>query len=172
MRYKKFLLIPLVFFLLVLVYVSFINSFSSNSETIRQTSTGEKSVAGEVIGVGQAVSVQITRATKSYLFGLVDLPAYAQGIGDLTTLHTAFFWSLYISTIILTTIFVIIERRNVKMAKVPVARSVFNKPSVWMRLAKAIGIGALFAIVAFLVSGDASSLPLGLLVAYLEFRLF
>lgn len=44
------------------------------------------------------------------------------------------------------------------------------KSSTWKRLGKAIGIGALFAFVAFLISGDNSSLPLGLLVAYIEFR--
>ena len=45
-----------------------------------------------------------------------------------------------------------------------------EKSFPWMRLGKAIGIGALFALISFLISGDASSLPFGLLVAYLEFR--
>lgn len=168
MRYKKFLLIPLTFFLFVFLYVNFINSLSEISETVRQSGTASKSALGEVIGVGQAVSVQVTRATKPYLFGLVNLPAYAQGIGNLTTLHTLFFWFLYALTAILTIIFIIIERRGVEM-KNPWSEK--SKPGTWMKLGKALGIGALFALVAFLISGDNSSLALGLLVAYLEFRL-
>ncbi len=170
MRFKKFLLIPVIFILLVLVYANVINSFSEDRITVRESGSGSKSAGGEKIGVGQAVSVTVTRATKSYLFGLVNLPAYAQGVGNLTILHKIFFWSLYALTIILTTVFVIIERRNVKMAKISTIRQTFNKPSIWLRLAKAIGIGAVFAIVAFLLSGDTASLPLGMLVAYLEFR--
>ncbi|MEK6910072.1 MAG: hypothetical protein AABW61_03290 [Candidatus Aenigmatarchaeota archaeon] len=168
MRYKKFLLIPAVFIVLVMLYVNFISSLADNSETLRQSSAAAKSKSGEVIGVGQAVSVQVTRATTPYLFGLVNLPAYAQGIGNLATFHTLFFWSLYASTVILTTILVIIERRDVTMVNV---KSPFSKSSMWPRVGKAIGIGALFAIIAFLISGDSSSLPLGLLVAYLEFRM-
>ena len=82
-------------------------------------------------------------------------------------MHTLFFWSLSALTAILTVSFIIIERRGTEM------KSPFEKPKsgIWMRLGKAVGIGALFAFVAFLISGDASSLPLGLLVAYLEFRL-
>ncbi len=167
MKYKKFLLIPAIFFLLVFLYVNFINSLASTIETVRQSSSAEKVTRGEVIGVGQAVSVQVTRATKSYLFGLVDLPAYAQGIGTLTGLHTAFFWSLYALAGILTIVFIIIERSGVQM-KSPWSGKI--KSGVWGKLAKAIGVGALFALIAFLISGDASSLPLGLLVAYLEFR--
>ncbi len=170
MRHKKFLLIPIIFFLLVFIYVNFINTLSYNSEVVREGTSAEKSASGEVIGVGQAVSVKVTRATKPYLFGLVNLPAYAQGIGDLTILHTLFFWSLYGLTAILTAIFVIIERRNVNMVKIN-PKLTLSKPNMWMRLGKAVGIGALFALVSFLISGDTSSLPLGLLVAYLEFRL-
>lgn len=170
MRYKKFLLIPVLFFLIVWLYASFIGLLGDNTATTREASNIEKSSGGEIIGVGQAVSVQVTRATKPYLFGFVNLPVYIQGIGNLSVLHTVFFWSLYISTIFLTTIFVIIERRNVDIAKIN-SKLVFKQPNIWMKLAKAIGIGALFSIVSFLVSGDASSLPLGLLVAYLEFRL-
>ena len=126
-----------------------------------------KSATGEVLGVGHAVTVKVTRATKSYLFGLVDLPASAQGIGSLTILHTMFFWSLYGLTAILTGIFIIIERRGIEM-KSPWSEK--SSSGAWMRIGKAVGLGALFALVAFLISGDASSLPLGLLVAYLEYR--
>ncbi len=168
MSYKKFFLIPVIFVLLVFLYVNFINLLSENSELVRKSSSISKSASGEIIGVGQAVSVKVTRATEPYLFGLVNLPTYVQGIGTLTMLHTLFFWSLYAFTIILTTTFIIIQRRNVTMASV---KPPFNKPSIWLKLAKSIGIGALFAIIAFLISNDPSSLPLGLLVAYLEFRL-
>lgn len=171
MRYKKFLLIPVGFVLLVFLYVNFINSLAHLSETVRQNADTAKSVGGEAIGVGQAVSIQVTRATKPYLFGLVNLPAYAPAIGDLASLHMIFFWSLGILTILLTGILVIIERRNMNMVKIEAPRAVFKKTSIWMRVAKAVGVGALFAFVAFLISGDNSSLALGLLVAYLEFRL-
>ena len=168
MKYKKFFLIPVIFFILVFLYVNFINSLSESSELVREDSSSSKSRTGEVIGIGQAVSVKVTRATKPYLFGLINLPAYAEGIGSLTVLHTIFFWSVYALAGILTTIFIIIERRGVEMkgpwnAKAP--------SGIWMKLGKAVGIGALFALVAYLISGDASSLPLGLLVAYLEFRM-
>lgn len=169
MRYKKFLLIPAIFILLVFLYVNFINALSESAELVREESKASKSSSGEVIGVGQAVSVQVTRATKPYLFGIVNLPAYAQDIGTLTTLHAIFFWSLYTFTILLTTGFVIIERRNVNMVKTQNAWKVSDS-SLWLRLGKAVGIGALFALVAFLISGDNSSLAFGLLVAYLEFR--
>jgi len=172
MRYKKFLLIPVIFFILVLGYIIFINSLAYNSELVRQSSTSSKSEAGEVIGVGQAVAVKITRATKPYLFGLVNLPAYAQGVGNLTVWHTVFFWFLYALTGILTTIFIIIERGSSKMVKVQWGKSGGDNKNIWVRLVKAIGVGALFALVSFLISGDTSSLPLGLLVAYLEFRMF
>lgn len=41
----------------------------------------------------------------------------------------------------------------------------------WKDIGKKIGIGAGFAFVAYILSGDASSLAIGLLVIYLEFRL-
>jgi len=169
--YKKFLLIPILFLLLVFLYVNFVNALTNSAETVRQSSGVEKSARGEVIGIGHAVSVQVKRATNPYLFGLVDLPAYAQGIGNLTVLHTAFFWSLYLLTAILTAIFIIIERRYPTMVKAEWGKSGAGNKSMWTKLGKSIGIGALFALAAFLISGDASSLPLGLLVAYLEFRM-
>jgi hypothetical protein len=169
MRYKKFLLIPAIFILLVLLYANFINSLSESAEFVRGSSTFSKSGTGEAIGVGQAVSIKVTRATKPYLFGIVNLPAYAQGMGSLTGLHAIFFWSLYTFTILLTAGFVIIERRNVNMVKAQNTWKV-SDGNIWLRLGKAVGIGALFALVAFLISGDNSSLAFGLLVAYLEFR--
>lgn len=166
MKYAKFLLIPVIFVILVFLYVNFINSLSSFTESVGEEST-EKSASGEVLGVGHAVTVKVTRATKSYLFGLVNLPAYAQGIGNLTTFHTMFFWSLYTLTAILTGIFIIIERRGIEM-KSPWSEK--SSSGAWIRIGRAVGLGALFALVAFLISGDTSSLPLGLLVAYLEYR--
>lgn len=167
MGYKKFFLIPLILFLLILVYVTFINSLTENVITVREESSTGKVSGGEAIGVGQAISIQIKRATKPYLFGMVKLPAYAQGIGNLVILHTVFFWSLVPLTVLLTSGFLIIERRGSQMKS---AWSEKSKLGTWIRIGKAIGIGALFALVAFLISGDNSSLALGLLVAYLEFR--
>ena len=169
MKFKKFILIPIIFFLLIFLYVNFINSLSERSELVKESHTISKSRTGEAIGVGQAVSIKVTRANKPYLFGLIDLPAYVQGIGSLIVLHTIFFWSLYTFTTFLTTVFLIIERRDVNMVKPPNLWK-DNKANIWLRLGKSIGIGALFALVAFLISGDNSSLAFGLLVAYLEFR--
>lgn len=171
MKYKKFFLIPVVFFFLVFFYANFINSISYYVGSARYDPEAGKSIRGEVIGIGQAVSVQVTRATKPYLFGLVDLPGYAQGIGNLTIWHTAFFWSLYALMGILTAIFIIIERGSLNMVKPQWDKSASGNKTIWVRLGKAVGIGALFALAAFLISGDTSSLPLGLLVAYLEFRM-
>lgn len=40
----------------------------------------------------------------------------------------------------------------------------------WKDISKKIGIGAGFGFLAYLLSGDGSSLAIGLLVIYLEFR--
>lgn len=146
------------------------NSLASFTTTITQPSVVQKANGGEVIGVGQAVTITITRATKPYLFGLVNLPTYVDGIGSVRALHTIFFWFIGILTLALTSMFVIIERRSNKMVKVQSVKSL-AKPNIWLKLGKSIGIGALFALIAFIISNDPSSLALGLLVAYIEFRL-
>lgn len=171
MRFGRFILIPIILLLLIFGYARLMNSLANSTIGISQSPSSEKSAAGEIIGVGQAVSVQITRATKPYLFGLIYLPSYAQGIGELETLHTVFFSLLCVLTIILIVIFIIIERRDAKMPPSIREAQILNKPNVWIRLGKAIGIGALFALVSYILSGNSVSLPLGLLIAYLEFRL-
>ncbi|MBI2084469.1 MAG: hypothetical protein HYT70_02555 [Candidatus Aenigmarchaeota archaeon] len=169
MRYQKLIAVPVIFILLVLIYANVINSLEDTLTAVRETPNNSKSGFGEVIGVGQAVTVKVTRATSPYLFGLVNLPNYAQGFGDLKAMNTIFFWSLYAFTIVLTAVIIIIERRQTKM-KIAAPKVQFSKPNIWIRLAKSLGIGALFALVAFLLSNDPSSIPLGLLVAYIEFR--
>lgn len=169
MQYTKFLLIPLVFVILIMGYVSLINSFASENSLVRQASASTKVAGAEVIGVGQAVSVQVTRATKPYLFGIVNLPTYAPGIGSLSMLHTIFFWSLYGLIVFITTLFIILERRGVNFMAKSDFKS-FGGDNPWARVGKALGIGALFALIAFVLSNDTSSISLGLLVAYLEYK--
>lgn len=178
--YTKFLLIPVVLVLIVIGYSSFMNSLAYKAETtVRGDSNAEKSASGEVIGVGQAISVKITRAKLSYFFGLVQLPSYIEGAGNISALHTVFFILLAVGVIILSTVFVIIERGNMQILNILGSRQSSkatwqgsSKPNVWIKLAKSIGIGILFALGAFILSNDTSSLALGVLVAYLEFRLF
>ena len=173
-RYGKFLIIPVVFIVAVMLYVSVINSLAESSFTVRQSSNAEKIAGAEVIGVGQAVSVQVTRATHPYLFGLVNLPTYAQGIGDLTGMHTIFFWLMYIILAASTAGFIILEKKGMNMAVSfkPSSKSSYgNDQSIWLRLGKALGLGAGFALVGYFISGDTSSVPLGLFVAYLEFKM-
>lgn len=172
MRFKKFLLIPLAFLLLVFLYSAVINSLSTNATLVKGDYSVSKTERGEVIGVGQAVSVQVSRAKHPYMFGLVSLPAYIDGIGNISTLNTVFFGFSGAIAILLTTVFVIIERRSTNMSKFQGGRAFLDKSSIWKRIGKAAGVGAVFAFVSYIISGDASSMALGLLVAYLEFRLF
>lgn len=171
MRLKKFILIPIIILLLIFAYAKFMNTLGNNVSSVSQAPPSGKSESGEIIGVGQAISVQITRATKPYLFGLVKLPNYADGIGNLETLHTVFFSLMGVLTVILIIIFIIIDRRSAKMDRMTIKQTP-TKRNIWLRIGKALGIGILFALIAFILSGDPSSLVIGLLIAYLEFRLF
>jgi hypothetical protein len=171
MRFKKFLLIPLILILLILAYDKMINSLANTIAGVGESPNVSESSNGQIIGVGQAVSIQIIRATKPYLFGLIHLPNYAQGIGNLETVHTIFFSFLIFLTVILIIIFIIIERRTAKMEKFGIKKE-GPKRNIWLRIGKSLGIGILFALIAYILSGDPSSLVIGLLIAYLEFRLF
>ncbi len=173
MRYKKFFLIPVILIALTIIYSSVVNSLEDIVVTVRQDSEASKQnkIGGEVIGVGDAVSVKVTRATKPYLLGLVNLPAYANGVGNLTVMHTIFFWFLGILGVLLTGSFIIIERSGVNMVKFQSPKPGFSSQSIWLRLLRSAGIGVLFALIAFILSNDPSSIVLGLLVGYLEFRL-
>jgi len=168
MGFTRFLLIPVILFLLISAYLRFVDMLATGIVSI-QLPIKQGSSGGEVIGIGTAVTVQVIRP---YFFGLIELPLYAPGIGNIARIHETFFWSLGILTIVLIVLFAIIERREKRMVRTPSLKRIvgYDKPKTGLRLVKAIGIGALFGFVAFLISGDNSSLPLGLLVAYLEFK--
>lgn len=114
MRFKKILIIPLLFF----IYIWFMSALANPSiiSTVSQ-SKGEEVPGAEVIGMGSAVTVQVIRAKNPYLFGLVNLPRYIDGIGNVGSFHTMFFYFLGI----LTATFVVMEwrsyGRNVKWQK-------------------------------------------------------
>ncbi|MBI3413071.1 MAG: hypothetical protein HY051_03260 [Candidatus Aenigmarchaeota archaeon] len=163
MRLEKFLLIPVILVILTWGYLFFVDQLVAGRISAVDSGNPQKSGSGEVIGLGTAVSVQVTR---QYLFGLLRLPVYAAGIGDISSMHALFFLLLVAVAVLLTVMVIIIERRSLTMVRTQFPGS----GSVWVRFGKALGIGALFAFVAFIISGDGSSLPLGLLVAYLEYR--
>jgi len=102
MRYKKFLLIPI----LIALYIFFINILVSVSFAPSGELGGEQPSGGMLnIGVSAGASVSVVRP---YFFGLLELPVYTSVLGDISFLHNAFF--AFIS--ILTLIFVIIEWRK------------------------------------------------------------
>ena len=151
---KKFLIIPI----LIIAYIYFITVISTISfqSAPNKTSGG----GGEVIGIGESISVSVTRP---YFFGLVRLPTYSSQLGYIGLYHDLFFYFI----ILLTVIFIIHEikykkkRRGAKMAKKQNPMK-FLMPVVW---------GIVFALVAYILSGDASSIVIGLLVMYLEYKL-
>ena len=153
---KKFLLIPI----LIVAYVYFITIVSTISF---QASPDIAGVSGEVIGIGETLTVSVTRP---YFFGLVRLPTYSNALGYIGIYHDIFFWFI----LALTAIFIIQEvkykkkRRGAKMAKKETNMNPmkFVMPVVW---------GIVFALVAYILSGDASSIAIGLLVMYLEYKL-
>lgn len=104
MKYKKFLLIPI----LILVYIFFINFLVQSVIIVPEGASagGEQSSGGILqIGIGASASVSVTRP---YLFGLLELPVYTDTLGDISPLHNAFF----IFILVLIIIFIIIEWRE------------------------------------------------------------
>lgn len=153
---KKFLLIPI----LIVAYVYFVMFITQvNFQTI-PTDQIDAPPGVQAIGMGDSVSISVTRL---YFFGLVRLPVYSASLGDIGGYHEAFFYFI----LALTVIFIIHEikykkkRKGEKMAK-KASPNKFIMPIVW---------GILFALVAFILSGDASSIVIGLLVMYLEYKL-
>lgn len=103
---KKFLIIPILIF----VYIFFINSLSQMSFQTPTSSESSKGGSGEVVNIGQSIGVSVMRP---YLFGLVYLPVYIDGLGDISVLHSAFFTLIFILVIVL----IIIEIRGRKQIK-------------------------------------------------------
>ena len=104
MKYKKFLLIPILIFL----YIFFINFLVQLVVIVPEgPSTGEEQPSGGIlqIGIGASASVGVTRP---YFFGLLELPVYTDTLGDISPLNNTFF--IFILVLIIT--FIIIEWRN------------------------------------------------------------
>ena len=99
MKYKKFLIIPVLIFIYIIFVVDFLVNYSPM--VYSQPST-QPFLGGQIIGVGTAVSVSVIRP---YLFGLIRLPVYSEGIGYIGNYHEAFFYFIGI----LTVIFIVIE---------------------------------------------------------------
>lgn len=97
-RFLKYLIIPV----LIVVYLFFVDFLTQYNPAVG--SYTEKSASGgtEIIGVGESVTVSVTRP---YIFGLIRLPIYTSALGDISGLHNLFFNFI----IFLTAIFVIID---------------------------------------------------------------
>jgi hypothetical protein len=103
----KKLLIPVI---LIFLYIFLINSLSQMSFQAPTNVEGSKSGSGEVIDIGQSIGVSVMRP---YLFGLIYLPVYVEGLGDIGLIHNAFFAFVFILAIAL----IIIEIKNRKDIK-------------------------------------------------------
>ena len=101
MKFKKFLIIPLLIFF----YLFFIVDALVNYNPTVFSPVSVQGGAGQPIGVGNSVSVIVMRP---YLFGLVKLPVYTNYIGYIGDLHEGFFTFM----MMLTVGFVIIELWN------------------------------------------------------------
>ena len=165
MKYKKFLLIPILLFLYVFFIVDFLVNY--NPAIITQTPTTMPS-GGQEIGIGEAITVEVTRP---YFFGLFRLPVYTNSIGYIGHYHQAFFYFIGI----LVVIFVIMEwkqsmKRNTKQnirGEHKMARKTRAKD-----LLKAFVYGGVFGFVVYLLSGDTGvSVGLAMLLMYLEYKL-
>jgi hypothetical protein len=103
----KKLLIPVI---LLFVYIFLINSLSQVSFQPAGISEVSNSGTGEVVNIGQSVGVSVMRP---YLFGLIYLPVYIDGLGDIGFYNEAFFTIIFILEIVL----IIIEVKNRKKVK-------------------------------------------------------
>ena len=90
MKYKKFLLIPaLLVAYIYLVVPLFIESNLIGGLIAGTTTTAPQQTSGvEALGVGETVSVSVTRP---YLFGLIELPVYISPVGNIGIYHDMFF---------------------------------------------------------------------------------
>jgi len=154
---KKFLIIPI----LIVAYIYFVIFILSQVSFLTpKTESATGPPGAQVIGIGESISVSVTRP---YLFGLIRLPIYTSQFGDIGLYHELFFYFI----IILTVSFIIQEikykkkRKGAKMVK-KVNWTKYVMPIVW---------GIVFALIAYILSGDDSSIVVGLLVMYLEYKL-
>jgi hypothetical protein len=91
---KKFLAIPVLIF----VYIFLIDILSQADFSGLSGTNISGGGPGETVGFGQSVSVYVTRP---YLFGLIRLPVYSEGLGYMGDYHDAFFMFIFVLTIAL-----------------------------------------------------------------------
>lgn len=103
MRYKKFLLIPI----LIIAYVFFINLLIESASFATQAGEGQTPQGGSLVNVGISASASVS-VVRPYLFGLLELPVYTDTLGDISPLHDTFFAFI----VILTIVFMVIEWRK------------------------------------------------------------
>lgn len=181
MRFKKFLLIPILLFIYIFFIVDMLVSFNP---TVYSPVTGVAG-GGQPIGVGESVSILVTRP---YFFKLIRLPVYTNYVGYIGDYHKMFFY--FVGA--LTVVFVIFEffveinwgRGIGGGIGTGMTKSVGTGKGEWgdtkmkrggsqiKRLAKAVGLGVVFGLIIFLLSADGgTSVGLGLLLMYLEYKL-
>jgi hypothetical protein len=103
---KMFLIIPILIF----AYIFLVDALSQMSFQMPTASEISKSGSGEVLNIGQAIGVSVRRP---YLFGLIYLPVYIEGLGDIGIYHDAFFSVVFI----LAAVLIIVEIKNRKEIK-------------------------------------------------------
>ena len=103
---KKFLIIPILIFVYIF-FINFLPQISFQSIGFLET---PKSGIGEVVNIGQSIGVSVIRP---YFFGLIYLPVYIEGLGDIGFYNDVFFSLIFI----LTAIFILIEIKNRKEVK-------------------------------------------------------
>lgn len=99
--WKRFFIIPALFF----AYLFFLEYLVSGTVPIGAPKSKGYSAGGEVITMGDAISVYVTRP---YLFGTMRLPVYTSSTGDIAFMHDMFFGFLGL----LSGVFVALEAKN------------------------------------------------------------
>lgn len=172
---KKFLIIPA----LIALYFILINVLVSTNISVGSApSSGESSSGGLVIGIGQGVSVSVTRA---YLFGLIRLPVYSSSLGDIGIIHDLFFYFIIALTgiLVFTEVFKKKELHEYGYGKKfnYKTRQEENKMKMskfqfgWKKILKSVTLGLAVGLVSFILSADGGpSVALGLLIIYLEYK--
>lgn len=90
LKYAKYAIIPVLLFLYVSNFDSLIGPAIGS---VSDQGSGAGNGGIQVIGVGFAATVSVTRP---YLFGLVRLPVYAGDLGDISGIHDTFFTMLWV----------------------------------------------------------------------------
>ena len=89
MRLLKYLLIPVF----IVGYLFFINSLAAYNPSFGSPVEKTNAPGTEIIGVSDTVTVSVTRP---YVFGLIRLPVYNSGFGDVSIFHNIFFNFIFI----------------------------------------------------------------------------